>query len=554
MFHPTRFCLSLLFCLVTEFIPKAAKATGSIPIDAQPNDFTQLLNLNIAATQQIFQEDRVIAFGEIPRPGLANAHGLSPNERAIALSLDKIDERILRRGYSYLEGPLFQIFNYERALADYKNELRTLFNHVFSEKTFNEYLSLLEQGPPAFPSKASGALNSDAYLFAAYGRKDAGVLSQTLQLSGSLNEALDRLSPEQLVVMQSLALSFANEQSLALEERLAQIRADVTGTAEPAYMGKDGKATQAPVAHERWGAFVDGSGDFVDVGSTAQARGYSFNQGTVTLGAYYEFSPSFIAGITVSYAGADASLEADNGRVDADSMEASLFGTWTHGGWHVDAIVGGGYNSYDIDTHFGVEFDGGHIKPLPVHASTDGGFGDVLLGTGYDLHLGRLVFGPTFSAEYAHATINSFSEDAADSPPTGSITEFASLSKHGADKLVNPVLKVEPKDADSLKTTLGWGISLPLDIGKMKLAPMVNASWQHECLDEQYAINAAFPFALNDRFTVRGPAMGRDLLLLQAGATLRVNDRISIYASYEGMLARQNYSGNVVEGGGRIAF
>jgi outer membrane autotransporter protein len=353
-------------------------------------------------------------------------------------------------------------------------------------------------------------------------------------------------------------LAFANEQSLALEERLAQIRSDVFEPKPLPYMGKETSAKEAPPAplapRERWGTFVDGSGDFADVGDTHEARGYDFSQGTVTLGAYYRLSDSFTAGIMASYAGSDASLADENGRVEANSMEAAAFATWSRGDFHLDAIAGGGYNSYDINTYFGVEKVGTRFEPAPVHATTDGGFGDWLLGGGYDFHIGRFVTGPIASLEYTHVTINSFSEIANTAPGSEAVAEFAGLSSKDASKLVNPVLKVMPQDVDSMKSTLGWTVSVPLDLGKQKLTPTISASWQHEYMDQQYGVNAAFPFAPGDPFTVHGPALGRDMLLFQAGLILRVNERFSVYANYLGMFARQNYSSNTIEGGARLAF
>ncbi len=555
--HPIGICLFAL-CSVLAFVSLSASAATPLqPYPVEPDAFLPLLDLRDAGAQDYIVQDRLISPGEIPQSRLANTPGLNANQRAIASSLDKIDNRILHRGYRYLTPPLSQLLSYHWAIRDYFERVT-----VTLPRSHNPPGSGQGSLPPplrltflVIPPASYQAFFSPDYFKSAYGAKDAGILSQTLQLYGPLNEALDRLSPEQLVAMQSLTLSFANEQSLSLEGRLAQIRGDHQFSSLSSSPASDGKSSPPAVAaHDRWGTFADGSGDFVDVESTSQARGYNYTQGTATLGAYYHFSSSFTAGLAVSYAGSNASLAANNGKIDANSMQASLFGTWAHGGLHLDAIAGGGYNSFDIDTHFGVERSGSALRPLAVHASTDGGFGDGFLGAGYDFHCGQLVFGPTLSLEYAHATINSFSENAYNTPASSGVANLAGVNKRAAEKLVNPVLKVMPQDADSLKTSLGWGASLPLDLGSLRLTPHVNASWQHEYLDQQYAINAAFPFAPNAPFTVHGPEIGRDLLLLQAGATLRLGQRLSIYADYHGMLARQNYRAHAVEGGARISF
>ena len=55
-------------------------------------------------------------------------------------------------------------------------------------------------------------------------------------------------------------------------------------------------------------------------------------------------------------------------------------------------------------------------------------------------------------------------------------------------------------------------------------------------------------------FTVFGPPIGRDSVLVGAGATFILNDRVSTYIYYDGEFARTNYLSNNVSGGVRISF
>jgi outer membrane autotransporter protein len=43
-------------------------------------------------------------------------------------------------------------------------------------------------------------------------------------------------------------------------------------------------------------------------------------------------------------------------------------------------------------------------------------------------------------------------------------------------------------------------------------------------------------------------------LLIGAGAAVMFNDRVSVYAYYDGELARTNYSSNNVSAGVRVSF
>jgi outer membrane autotransporter protein len=79
-------------------------------------------------------------------------------------------------------------------------------------------------------------------------------------------------------------------------------------------------------------------------------------------------------------------------------------------------------------------------------------------------------------------------------------------------------------------------------------------AWQHEYGDSAYSIDANFANGAGNGFTVTSPKIGRDSLLIGAGAAVLLNDRISIYAYYDGEVARTNYESNNVSAGVRITF
>ena len=55
-------------------------------------------------------------------------------------------------------------------------------------------------------------------------------------------------------------------------------------------------------------------------------------------------------------------------------------------------------------------------------------------------------------------------------------------------------------------------------------------------------------------FTVNGPQLGRDSVLLGAGFAIQCSERCSTYFYYDGELARKNYQSSSVTGGFRLAF
>jgi len=62
------------------------------------------------------------------------------------------------------------------------------------------------------------------------------------------------------------------------------------------------------------------------------------------------------------------------------------------------------------------------------------------------------------------------------------------------------------------------------------------------------------PTGAGNNFTVIGPDIGRDSLLIGAGATVILSDRVSTYLFYDGEVARTNYQSHNVSGGVRISF
>jgi outer membrane autotransporter protein len=86
------------------------------------------------------------------------------------------------------------------------------------------------------------------------------------------------------------------------------------------------------------------------------------------------------------------------------------------------------------------------------------------------------------------------------------------------------------------------------------LIPQVNAAWQHEFGATAYSVVSGFATGAGNNFTVTGPDIGRDSLLVGAGATVILSERVSTYLFYDGEVARTNYHSHNVSGGVRIAF
>ena len=121
-----------------------------------------------------------------------------------------------------------------------------------------------------------------------------------------LCEDIVLISPEQLTSIFVLGVSLANVQTANLERRMDDIRAGSSGFSSAGFAingsgpsfwegftgvsgpeGKSGPAVFAPVPQNRWGVFATGLGEFTNVDSTFNARGYDLATGGFTMGIDY---------------------------------------------------------------------------------------------------------------------------------------------------------------------------------------------------------------------------------------------------------------------------
>jgi Autotransporter beta-domain len=138
---------------------------------------------------------------------------------------------------------------------------------------------------------------------------------------GNLNTfLLSVLNPnvEQLSAPLDIWFSLANTQRFNLEARFDDLIAGSTGfvsnvtystpppTGKEVIEGKEAKEPKEappPAAPGcRWGVWVTGYGDFVNVDNDGLAKGYDYTNGGVTVGADYRVTDHFVVGVMGGYA------------------------------------------------------------------------------------------------------------------------------------------------------------------------------------------------------------------------------------------------------------
>ena len=368
----------------------------------------------------------------------------------------------------------------------------------------------------------------------------SGLVDKLDSLSlASVPGALDQIAPTELLTMFDASIASASVQADNLERRMEEIRDGSTGfsgdglhltnshgeqsaggSAKQA-IGKDGKELAPAPLSDRWGFFINGSGEFVDVESNDIAHGTDFTTGGISTGADYRLGNHAAAGVTAGYSNTSASGRG-NGPVQTNSGKLGLYGTvFDRGcGFFLNGALGGGLNNYDTQR----ETLGGTAR-----GETEGTDFNTMLGTGYTYHHGGWSAGPVTSLRYSWVGIDGFTE-------RGSLTP----------------LRFGDQSESSLKSTAGLQASYVIPVGKMTFTPQVRAQWQHEYLDDARSIGASF--LPGGAFSVQGPEVGRDGVLIDAGLTVQLNARIAVYGFYTGDLWRKNYSANSVNGGVQIRY
>ena len=407
---------------------------------------------------------------------------------------------------------------------------------------------VLEGTQGSFSQQLNGLLTPNEgavakMLDSAVGDPRAAALFQFLnsQPLANLPHDLSLISPDQLSSFHATGAAHGNTQIANLGGRMANIRAGITGFSSIGLTlnggvassgegfagvsgpeGKSGPSVLAPTPDNRWGVFVTGIGEFTNVDSTPNATGYDINTGGVTFGVDYRVFPFFAIGLSAGYAHTNVNINANGGNIDVNSGKFGLYATAFTQGFYVDAAVNGGPSGYDS-----------HRTALQgtANGSTDSGDFNALVATGYDWKFGGLTIGPTASFQYAYVGLNAFTE-------TGSLAP----------------LKFPDQTFESERTAFGVKTSYDWKIGHVDVLPEFRASWQHEYGDTEYSLIANLASGAGNSFTVTGPPIGRDSLLIGVGAAVVWNERITTYIYYDGEFARTNYLSNNVSAGVRVTF
>jgi outer membrane autotransporter protein len=88
----------------------------------------------------------------------------------------------------------------------------------------------------------------------------------------------------------------------------------------------------------------------------------------------------------------------------------------------------------------------------------------------------------------------------------------------------------------------------------MTFTPHLDASWQHEFMDQGRGITSQFEGVGAGSFSVRTENASRDWALANVGFVADVNRTVTVFADYTVQAGQDNYFGQSVQAGVKIGF
>jgi T5SS/PEP-CTERM-associated repeat protein len=370
-------------------------------------------------------------------------------------------------------------------------------------------------------SNVATALNS----FIPYASGDQQVVSTSLDslTASQYNQAFNAIMPTFYQQIATIAFNNANAQNMQLVQRLWGLRVaegggfSMSGLADNMLLLEgqgDGKGVLdskkdilRPGLDNHWGMFVDGNGIFAQANSGNMLPGYNSQSGGVTTGLTYKWNESVGTGIYCGYqgtytkSGADGSGLGTGSSLIDNAVRFGVFGTYGQKdgkGLFVNALAGGGYHNFQATRI--IQYAG---MNRTANSAPGAGELDTMLAAGYDIKKGKFTFGPTASLQYTYLGVNSLNETGAQSLSfnSGGWNSSSMLSSVGAHAAYSWVAH---------KNIL--------------VVPQVNLSWQHEFMQNPYAISGNLG-GTSPTFSNWSATPIRDFLYTGVGFTVEFSKR-----------------------------
>jgi outer membrane autotransporter protein len=291
---------------------------------------------------------------------------------------------------------------------------------------------------------------------------------------------------------------------------------------------KDSKDTKSmnPVAAyaNPWNFYARGNVILGQGFSGTDVSHFDDNTESVALGTDYRITRNFLVGLTAGYAHTDVTLDNNGSSATVDSYSPGFYASYADKGWFANLSGDYLHNAYTQSRVIG-------FLGQTANSAPEGNEGVANLDGGYEFHQGALTYGPIAGIQYTHLAVDGYTENGSD-----------------AD------LNVNEQNADSLRSRLGGRVSYQFSHYGLTFAPHLDASWQHEFMDQSRGITSQFDGAGLGSFSVETTNPSRDSALADVGMNVEINRTVTAFVDYQVQAGQENYFGQSVQGGVKIGF
>jgi outer membrane lipase/esterase len=290
-------------------------------------------------------------------------------------------------------------------------------------------------------------------------------------------------------------------------------------------MAATGPPVESYVPH--WNTFVRGNVTLGQDFSTEDLDHTGYTTSSFEVGTDYQIANDFLIGGLFTYDHTDTDLDAAGGSATVDSYSPGVYASFAHHGWYSNALATYTHNAYTEQRDINI----GSFQQTPSGAP-EGDEELANLDGGYDFHHKGFTYGPTLGFQYIHWNMDSFSETG------GCSTDLA----------------VQNQDTDSFRSRLGGHVSYAVEKYGIVYTPYLDASWQHEFLDDSRTITSSFTTLNSSTFTVVTDNPSRDSAIVVVGLNVDLNETATAFTDYAMQAGQEDYFGQQVQAGMKFAF
>jgi autotransporter-associated beta strand protein len=260
-----------------------------------------------------------------------------------------------------------------------------------------------------------------------------------------------------------------------------------------------------PAGENRLGIFLKPLGMLSRQQGDADRTGYDTVTGGITGAMLYSPNQTWTFALAPGFVSQSVAMHTESGGKGViEDWSLALLGGYRNGGWHADAAVRAGYDAYRATRNLALPTFIGQTK-----AAWNGWNTSLSGGGGYDFRRGAWIAGPFAAAQWQHVRQDGFRE-----------SRVGTLGQ-----------SLRACDADTLNTTLGGRVARRFETASGAVfTPEVRAAWDAQWLSTPRYSTSSFIGAPGSGYHPATADQHYHSLLLDAGVTVRLKDRLSFSA------------------------